>query len=521
MVCKSILCLLGFASLLGTGSLFHLPLADAAESASPALMQSASSYPPIEIREENGNSHVYWGDQLIVELKGNRYLRFRATPLDEKWVGSERKGADLCWAYADPQAKGLEVLATAHEHNPQKGEFLLSVKARKPHFESNIRYSLKGTWMPQLQKFKYVLSSSIHCPLELWHQNARTNPAGHSSVEVTDYHIEYVSAPDRNMAPNHREPQMYEWFVKSPDGKDWQKFPKVHIPYPTRRGNYITIHDSADPTTVGGYYGFIDLKHGGWMSRLTKSSFPISYGLCWMFFDVHIIMPGAVPPRGSAENLSLQYEAEFVPVSAQEGLEIISKADELPWRAMPEYALPLFSRDNRFDKILPDLPSEQTADQYIWWASSFDCYRDDTTGFDDNFSVTINRREAGPMPAAWNTFCWGRPFEMQSSKNRRYRLSAMVKTRECTGTVRLIFAYAHTGDIFYGVRTHDPDGKPLSDGRVTWQFSGALTGTNDWTPLTLEFTVKENINSLILEQHGPGQSWFDNVKLEDLGEASQ
>lgn len=75
------------------------------------------------------------------------------------------------------------------------------------------------------------------------------------------------------------------------------------------------------------------------------------------------------------------------------------------------------------------------------------------------------------------------------------------------------------GDIFYGDGTHNADGTP-QQGKITWQFSDSLTGTNDWTEISMEFICKDVVNSIFLEQYGTGQSWFDNVILEDLGEAA-
>lgn len=485
----------------------------------------AAPYPAIQIREDGGSSNVYWGGELIVELKENRYLRFRATPADENWIGCERKGADLCWAYADQGAKGLEVLGTAHEHHPEKGQFALVVDAKKPHFESKIRIVFKGTWMPEAAKFKYTLYTSLECPLESWYRNStiaqahyNLSPTSWTPIEVTDYHIEYISMPDRNLSVHRRQPQKYEWFVRSADGVHWAKWPKVHIPYVARPGNYITIADRVHPSGVGGYFGFFDKTHGGWMTQVAKAPFPIDFELCWMFFDVHVPYRGAVPPRYSIETLSLDMELAFEPVDAERGQAILEAATEVPWRSMEAYRLPLFTWDNKFDTLLTDLPSEETANHYIWWASSEDCYRDDTTGYDDRYSVSIKRQGDPAMPAAWNTVTWCYPYTTRQIKNHRIRFSAMVKSSECTGSVRL--AICRGSENFYGKRNHNDDGSIKTDD-WTWQFSPrSITGTTDWTPIFMEF-VGQNGISLILEQSGGGQCWFDNVTIEDLGDAKR
>ena len=499
-----------------------------ASGAGPAKI---AKYPTIRMKEEGGTSRVYWDDQLIVELKANRFMRFRATPADENWVGSEKSPADLGWTYRDEGAKGMGVLSATRQNEPETGRFVLKVSGRKPQFESQIDVELTGTWMPQAGKFKYSLWTRFGCPLESWYQNTKFRQRGLAVngksdlwTEVIDYCIEGISIPERRMSPNlaeRNEPPMYEWFVKSPDGQNWQKWPKVHIPYPVRPGSYITIRDLAHPSGLGGYYGFIDKARGGWMTRIEKTPAPVIFELCWYRFDVHTELQGAIPPRGSAKDLSLEFALGFEPVDAARGREIVAAAKELPWRDAPEYKLPLFSWDNRFDKMLTDLPSEQTCNHMLWWPSGYDCSRDDTTGYDDTYCLTIKRTKPSARPSAWSTASWSQPFNDHSKNNRRFRLSAMVKTANCTGSVRIghYLSAENKGDIYYGTgKSHKPDGSPVTDGMV-WEYSQPLSGTADWTPLSLEFTGRNFTQTLILEQTGTGQCWFDNVKIEDLGPA--
>lgn len=491
----------------------------------PAATQptaSADAYPNIQIRQENGGSYVYWDDQLLVELRNNRYMRFRATKEDQKWVGTQYRPADLCWAYSDPKAAGMDVLSTHHENHPEKREFTLRVKGKKPTFDSQIDVSLTGTWMPRERKFKYTFSTSLSCPLESWYENSKAGKAVAGKpvgIEVIDYHIDHVSMPDQYMAKNQTEPLMYDWFVRSLDGVAWQKIPKIHVPFPTRPGKYVTIGDDSRACPIGAYFGFLDKTRGGWITQVIKSPVPVNYGLCWMYFDVHNMLPRAIPPRHNMQDLHLEYELVFEPVSPQRSREIVAAASEINWRGLEEYNLPLLSWDNRFDKLITDLPGEDTGKHYVWWASSYECSPDRTVGYDDKSSVTINRKTPSPMPVAWTTHTWGHTYDGKAVTGRRIRLSAMVKTANCTGQVHVGVAAYSIGDIFYGTSdSHNKDGTVKTD-VITWQFSKPLTGTQDWTPLSMEFNVKEQRNILLLEQTGTGQCWFDNVKIEDIGPA--
>jgi len=503
----------------------------AAAASSGGTLDSAATkaaYPNIQIREADGSSRVFWDGQLLVELKQNRFMRFRATPLDENWVGSEKSGADLGWTERDEGTKGMVVLGASHENDPARGIFVLKVRGKKPQFDSRIDVTLTGTWMPQAGKFKYSLWTRFQCPLESWYEHTKFFQRGLAVdgkaplwTEVLDYCIEGVSIPERLGSPDRakrNEPPMYEWFVKSHDGQNWQKWPKVHIPYPVRPGSYITIRDLAHPSGVGGYYGFLDKARGGWMTRIEKTSSPVIFELCWTYFDVHAYLQGAIPPRNSVKDLSLEFQQAFEPVEAGRCREIIEQAAEIPWRTGKDYRLPLFSMDkeSRFDKLICDLPGEETANHYVWWASSDECDRDDAVGFDDHYSVTIKRDKPSPMPAGWSAGTLGPCFTGKRIGNRRFLLSAMVKTANCTGPVRLAHA-SPPNEVYYArFKTHDRDGTVLEPD--IWTYSPSVTGTVDWTPISMEFTGgRGGRDFVVLEQHGTGQSWFDNVKIEDLG----
>ena len=480
-------------------------------------------YPNIVITEKDGGSYVYWDDEPIVEVRQNRYLYFRATRFDQKWVGNDRTSMDLGWHYGDKKVNGLQVLSASQENQPDKGQFVLRIKGKKPGFESRNDVVLTGTWMPEVGKFKYNLCTELHCTLEDWYQKSslssrtiESQTRNRAMIEPLDYHVEYMSMPDRIASATHKEPQMYPWFVKSDDGANWAKLPKVHIPYPTRPGKYITIADGRHPTPVGGYFGFLDPQHGGWMTRVVKAPVPVDYGLCWTYFDVHVTLPGAVPPRGSVQDLSLELELAFEPVEARRCQEIIRQAAEIPWRGLKEYRLPLFSMDNRFDKLINELPGEETANHYVWWASSDECDRDDAVGFDDHYSVTIKRDKPSPMPAGWNTWTLGPCFTGKRIGGHRFRFSAMVKTANCTGPVALVYAALPIEAYYARYKSHNRDGTVVEPG--IWKYSPPVTGTVDWTPITMEFTAGHTGRDMIvLEQRGTGQSWFDNVKIEDLG----
>jgi len=491
------------------------------------------AYPEITALQNEEGTFVSMNGNLICELEGNRYLRFRATDADDNWIGADTEGIDLCVDPYESNVKGIVIETADFVNYAEEGWFKIDVSGYKDGLDCFVDFTIKGIWDSAKGKFKYNYTTAMDANLELWYQNSATamntynhNPNNPARIEITDYFIEGISYPILYRSENYSDmPIKYEWFVEAKDGINWQKFPKIHTPQPTRKGNYVTITDESGLSYEGGKYGFIDSERGGWISTIKNTSSGILYSICWYYWDVHIFAMEAVPPRYSAERFKLDFSLDYEPVSADEGKKIVDGATERNWRDMEEYQLPLFTRYNTFDTLICDdvIPSDKTAGNNIWWASSYDCYRDDTVGYDDNYSVTIKRDGNPTKSDAWNTFMWGPEVEAgrKQIKNHRYRLSAMVKTENCTGDIRIGYAIRPKGgDFFYGTNTHNSDGTPITDGTILWYYTEPLTGTNDWTELSLEFVVQNQRNSILLEQNGSGQCWFDNVVLEDLGEVT-
>jgi len=462
----------------------------------------------VDIKDINGSAFVYYNGKEIVEFRENRRLRFRANPESTLWIGCMRKPMDLCWAFNEPGVNDYVVQDVKYEND--EGHFAVIVEALKPSVSGMVTNRLDGDWENDTKKFNYRLTSSLHCPLDLWYQNSSAamsvyekTPEGRPGIEATDYHIEDISVTDILQSPNPDHPELYDWLLSSQSGTQWTLFPKIHIPFPIRPGSYPTINYSRDQVLgQGGYFGFIDLEEGGWMSRIIETPVPISYGLCWMFFDVHILMRNAIPPRYSQENLSLQYKLQFTPVEPAEVPGIMAKASEVEWRSLTEYQLPVLSRTNQFDRLISGKDSE-----FMWWASSYDCSRDMETGKGDHYSVTINQTEN--KSAAWYAGCLGFPYDKEVLSGK-YQITADVKTDHCSGSVRL--GVAHTKHDYW---IHSDRAVP-SD--VEWVYSDELTGTTNWTQRSLTFTAYSDgrRNLIVLEQTGSGQSWFDNVVIKKI-----
>lgn len=487
-------------------------------------------FPGLMISSASEGTRVTWSGMAIVEMKGNRYLRFRSSPNDEKWIGAESSPMDLGWAYRDIGTKGMVVSEVKTHIDPEHNRFNIEVIGHKPGVtNSRITTVLEGRWIASEARFMYTLSSRLSCPLEAWYEKSTSKLRGPASrgsklwIEPLDFCLEGISITERMISPDksmRSAPLNYKWFVRTLDGKNWEKWPKIHIPFPVRKGDYMTIRDVNGLMSEGSCFGFMDGERGGWIMKILKTSAPIYHEICWSRFDVHLLMEGAMPPRASLDSLDLGYSFEFTPIAPESAEAIVSAAQELPWRHAREYQdLALFSWNNRFDALITDVPSEKTAEHMLWWPSDYNCFRDGTVGADDNYSLSIRRQSSEAKPSAWSTLCWGYPFNSQPKGKRRYRFSAMVKTKDCIGEVRLghYSSKESIGDVYYGgSKSHNRDGSANTID-IVWEYSHSLRGTSDWTPLSVEFEVKHYSSTLILENTGQGQCWFDNVKLEVIG----
>ncbi|MFI4911755.1 MAG: hypothetical protein ACIAQZ_08835 [Sedimentisphaeraceae bacterium JB056] len=468
---------------------------------------TTGNYPCIDIRQENGATKVYWEEYLILELRDDRRLRFRSTYQNDHWIGSERRPMDLCWAYSDEGVNDYVVENIVFKNLPVEQSFFIEVNALKPSIDGTAVARIDANWNSESQKFEYMLSLKLNCKLEQWYENSSIakrafnhNPKASPRIEGVDYHVEYMSLPDivDSAEPEHHE--LYDWMVYKNKDKNWTLMPKIYLPYITRRAAYPA--GKTGLMEQGSYFGFIDLEEGGWVSEAVEIPSRMNIAPCWMFFDVHVFFMEAIPPRYSSDDLDLSFKLHFEHINAEQSRTIAAEAEEIAWENLPEYHLPILKRNNDFREMITE---NGNASKYMWWASSFDCFRDDSVGFDDSYSVSI--KHDVDKSDAWYGLCWGYPFETERVKGL-YRIKARVKTENCTGIVRLAVAQTYADCWIHSKRF-------IRDSAV-WEYSKDLSGTNDWTELNVIVNMTHTRRHIVLEHIGKGQSWFDNVEIEKI-----
>jgi hypothetical protein len=463
------------------------------------------------VTEDHAKStlHVFHRGALIMELRNQQFIRFRSRGDNDLWIATEHAPMDLAWSYQD--VNDFEVKSI--DYGISQNNFEILLEATKPSVSGNVHLKIEGVWDEGEQVFNYSISSSMDADLEKWWQVSRwaqmgayTSGLPGASLDAFDYHINRVSTPDllQNNLPLSQI--AYDYFLRSDDGVTWTKWPKLHVSFTTRPGDYLNLNMNSSEQE-GGYFGFVDQREGGWMTRLMKApdtpDSRVTFMLCWFYMDVHFLLRNAVPPRGTAERFTLDYEVTFHPLSASKGNELVAKAEELPWREMEEFRLPVFTRNNRFDQLI----SGTRETQWAWFASSWDCKWDDTLGFDDNYSVKIKSADSGPK--AWYAFTWGFPKDEEPIGGKNFELTAKVRTEGVSDSARIVAVIDNPGENWVYARGS-------TEQRGTWIGSEKVNGTNDWQKLTVSFTVRGSFPIIVLEQIGSGTTWFDNVEIRPV-----
>ncbi|MBQ8612125.1 MAG: hypothetical protein IJ412_10530 [Oscillospiraceae bacterium] len=512
------------------------------------------AYPHIEWIEEGDFHNVLMNGSAIVEIgkhaeKGYT-LSFVPTAGDNRQIGHptrKDKRPSLGWGVQDYKLVGYRLDTLDFENHPDEGWFLITVRGGKPNFECRSDVTFKGVWHEDEGCFHYFHTRDMECKLEDLYQNSmqcqaayEKNPDAPVKLEAVNLFFAHTSLLDIHLSDEYPYPRpLYPWFVMSTDGESWKKSPMVHIynaaykeehPYDENEEfdliNYPTRYGKP-----GAYFGCADDEYGGWLVKTLETTKPVGYSICWMYFDVHTILRGVIPPRYSCEDLKMHYACEYIPIAPQRCAQLIEDAAEYDWRH-DIYDVPVFSTNNRFSDSLRTLPGDKVAQLNYWSTSSDSCILDHTVGYDDSDSASIVRTEDKPIPAAWHCRCWGMPYTTDSLLGKRYRMSAMVKAENCTGKIRIgKVSMAWGGDLWHGSNTHYANGEPKPIGGLfagmdleldlNWAFSDSITGSCDWTPISVEFDVLDLIVDVFLEMGGTGRCWFDNVTLEEIGTAQR
>ena len=121
-----------------------------------SVLAEEFAYPSLTFEQSDVGTFVKMNDKIIFELEENRYMRFRATDADDNWVGCERKGADLCIAFADNGVKGITISNYSYEENKEEGWFRVDVQTLKNGTQIRLRQAVITIIIPMQKHLSRV-----------------------------------------------------------------------------------------------------------------------------------------------------------------------------------------------------------------------------------------------------------------------------------------------------------------------------------------------------------------------------
>lgn len=245
----------------------------------------------------------------------------------------------------------------------------------------------------------------------------------------------------------------------------------------------------AEPPADGGFVGFVVEPDMNPFVEVVQSP-PLTFLTCPVWYDQHVI---ALPPEQKGEDGLYHIKAAYRFLNLP--LEVAKELEDAARTTVPKSKGdgPMGFRQNvvnDFERLVPDgVPFNGP----IWGHSA---KYDSTIGHSGTHSLRLGGGDtAQPVH--------GGPL-LHVEQGKRYRLSAWVRTRGVTGKGACL-----------RLKTRE-DAK-------TAIFSNSLTGDQDWTLLTIEFTPPEGENFAVpgLMVEGPGAAWFDDIEFSEKEQAHQ
>ena len=215
--------------------------------------------------------------------------------------------------------------------------------------------------------------------------------------------------------------------------------------------------------------------------------------VCWAMYDVHFkfIRDRQMELLDAGKPLEVRFRVYSVPETT--ATRWLAEAEPDPALEEPQFRLPAFFPD-RVNRFEPSDEYRVPSDYWFWRNSDGNCHWDWDEGFRSKGSLSM-RRPPGEGQSAWEFGLIGpghfRGFRLQG----RYRIRAQVRTENATRGVRLAWQVV------------SPEAPA--------QYSQALKGTHDWTPLELETPDigQARQAAIRLIQEGGGQSWLDDLEI--------
>lgn len=416
------------------------------------------------------------GVPVLIMTDGYR-VRFRCNPVTDHWIGTRRTPVHLGWSPWD----AAEVKDVLVHRDVAADRFKIGISGRKPQLDNaTFTTTLLATRDVQTGRISYGILSDLNAsPAEV------KNALGAGRIEYLDPWIEGVYWPQRD----EHDRELYDAFVFfDAETQSLTSAPKLHLFPCLRDGTYETL---VRPMTTGAL-ALVDKTEPGLRFLVADLSGPGTLGICWWTWDPHFYID-----LDRATGYALSYTMRIEEIPPKTGQRMLADAEPIPFQTDAEHQVPSFSLDtvNRFDDML-DRP-----DEWSWEQHSRACEIDRSIGYDDHVSVTI--RGAEHTTTAWYTRALGYDYFDHAALQAGQSVTAYVRTQDAPRGARV-------GVLCY----NGPESWLYEEPEPVAVWSEPVVGTSDWQERSVKFDASGFKRfKIVLEQSGPGQSWFDNVAL--------
>ena len=363
----------------------------------------------------------------------------------------------------------------------------LTVVTADPGGVATSRRTLALTYDPHIESYVY----DFQCHLDI-HSPEVFDGEETVRFEYCDPWYNDIPGPTVRF-PGQWQKRYSHLLAEKADGEVWQ-MPLNHmatgIPAPQsfkRGGLFLPAHDPGNNPA----FEFVG-----------ETADRTSVGVCNWGYDIHFA--GHYSREELYNPLCPNFRIRLCPDEKVE--RMMAEAQPIPsveYNGFEE--LPVYERKTSFEKGLRlNEPTSDDTDPWPWLPEGDGCEWSRTEGHSDSFSLKISKQTDGPSEWLMDRESEGAWTERWTASTG-FRVSAYVKTESVEGRGSCLA-------VRWGIYNYPQ--------RFPYICSEKLTGSNDWTRLTVEILgpapPEVGATYIILRQDGKGTTWFDDLAVTVL-----
>tara|TARA_B100001013_G_scaffold326411_1_gene238976 strand:- start:221 stop:1636 length:1416 start_codon:yes stop_codon:yes gene_type:complete len=431
----------------------------------------------IRIEQPEQNLRYFDGNKRPVNL---RDLKFN--PGGRPLVA----GVQLFWVFQHNVLATTELVSVDAEGN-ETDSLVLTVVTRDPGGVATSRRNVTITWDEELGSYVY----DFKCHLEI-HSPEVFDAAEEVRFEYCDPW--YIDIPGPTVTFQGMWEKKFSHLVaEQGDGTVW-KMPLNHMA--------TTIASPKSMKRDGLFFPAFDAGNNPAFEFVGETADHTSIGVCNWGYDIHFA--GHYSREELYNELCPNFRIRLCP--DDQAQQLLKEAQPVPKVEYNGFAeLPLYERKTSFSLgIKLNEPSSGDTDPWPWLPQGEGAEWCKEEGRSDDYSLKISKQTEGPSEWVMDRESDGAWTERWTS-GIAFRVTGYIKTENLQGRGTCLA-------VRWGVY-NNPE-------RFPYICSKRLTGTNDWTKVSVEIQgpPPSEISAiyLIFRQDGSGTSWLDDLEVEVL-----